>query len=568
MDDLRFAGMLHAKVVRSPVAHGRIRSIDLERSLETPGARAVATADDVPGENIVHVIHDDQPAFAADVVRYIGEPIAIVGAEGARAAVTAAARAGVAIDELPAVTNPMEALRAGAPVVARPEAVDRTPNVFNAMRIRRGDIDDGFAAAEVIVEGEYATGYQEHAYLEPQGAIAVPEGHGSVAIYASMQCPFYVQAAVAKVLGIPLAGIRVVQTVTGGAFGGKEDVPSHVCSMAAVLAWKTGRPVKLVLDRVEDILTTSKRHPSIVRIRTGATADGELTAVEAEIVYNAGAYQTLSSAVLWRGLVTAPGPYRIPNVKIDALSVATNTVPCGAFRGFGSPQVIFAHESQMDRLAARLEIDPVEMRRRNVLREGDLTATGQRLDASAGVAQTIEVAAERARWRERRAALESGRVDETRVLRGIGISTVMYGVGLGGKAPFLDKAGAYLKLEADGSIVAAVGTVEMGQGLTGALTQVVADALSVPVSTVRFAPVDSTRVPDSGPTVASRGTIMSALALLDAARKLRERLEQVAAEIGIASETIPARHEELARAFWQRNLDPAVEGWAQGYPVD
>ncbi|MFC2099951.1 molybdopterin cofactor-binding domain-containing protein, partial [Candidatus Bipolaricaulota bacterium] len=226
--------------------------------------------------------------------------------------------------------------------------------------------------------------YQEHAYIEPQGAIAVPDDLGSLTVYASMQCPFYVQNAVAKVMGLPLSKVRVVHTATGGAFGGKEDVPSLVGSLAALMAHVARRPVKLVLDRGEDVLTTSKRHPARVRFRTGAKSDGTLTAIEADVVLDAGAYQTLSSAVLWRSLCTAGGPYRIPHVKIDAKSVATNTVPNGAFRGFGSPQVIFPHESQMDLLAEQLGIDRAEIRRRNLLRSGDATTASASPKRSSG----------------------------------------------------------------------------------------------------------------------------------------------------------------------------------------
>lgn len=567
VDDLGFPGMLHAQVVRCPVPHARILSVRTAPALIHPAAVAAATAAEVPGENVVHVIYDDQPVFAEGTSRYIGEPLAVIGATSRRGAAEAAALVEIDYVELSSEDDPVAAMRGDAPQIAVPEVVDRPPNVFNEMRIRRGDVDRGFAEAAVVVEQQYAMGYQEHAYLEPQGVVAVPDAGGAMTVYGSMQCPFYIQAAVARVLGLPLSKVRVVHAVTGGAFGGKEDVPSHLASIAAVLAHTARRPVKLVLGREEDILTTSKRHPAVVRFRTGATAEGVLTALEAELVYNAGAYQTLSSAVLWRGLVTAPGPYRIPNVRVDAFSVATNTVPCGAFRGFGSPQVIFAHESQMDLLAARLGMDRVEIRRRNLLQANDLTATGQRLDESTGVADTLERAATMASWPDTAAACDRHNTSQPRMRRGVGVCSVMYGVGLGGKAPFLDKAGAYVKLEADGSVAVAVGTVEMGQGLTGALSQVVVNALGVPMQRVHFAPADTSRVPDSGPTVASRGTIMSALAILDACDTLRRRINGVAKKLGIPEHELPDRLPEVAQAFWTRNLDLAAEGWAQGHPV-
>ncbi len=568
VDDLAFPGMLHGWVVRSPHPHAKILRVDAASALNDPDIACVVTDRDVPGTNVVHVVYDDQPALAHDTVRYVGEPVALVAAESRRAARRAAQRVVVEYEKLPVVSDPVEALQPGAPVlVADSAAAEGGGNLFNEMVLQKGDVDSGFEGADVIVEGSYETGYQEHAYIETQGAIAVPEDTGSMAIYGSMQCPFYVQGAVAKVLGLPMSKVRVVQAATGGAFGGKEDVPSLICSLAALMAWVTQRPVKLVLDRSEDVQTTSKRHPARVRYRTGARVDGTITAINVDIILNAGAYQTLSSAVLWRSLCTAAGPYRVPNVRVNAKSVATNTVPNGAFRGFGSPQVIFPHESQMDRLAEKLGMDRAEIRRRNVLQTGDESSTGQVLTSSVGIGECLERAVERADWTNRLASVEAFNAAHEEVQRGVGISCVLYGVGLGGKAPFLDKAGATLKLEADGSVAVAVGTVEMGQGLTASLLQVAAEALGVPMERIQLAPVDTSRVPDSGPTVASRGTMMAGLAVLDAARKLRLRVESVAEERGIAPSNIRERWDDIAQAFWMNNLDPAVEGWAQTEPV-
>jgi len=567
-DDLVFPGMLHAAVVRSPHPHARILSIDTGEAAGCAGVLAVATARDIPGANIVHVVFDDQPALADDVVRYVGEPVAVVAAASRRAAKRAAELVRVSYEELPIVDHPERALEPEAPViVADPEAAE-TGNLFNKMILRKGDAAGAFEQADVVVESTYETGYQEHAYLEPQGAVAVPEGSSGMAVYASAQCPFYVQNAVARVLDLPLSKVRIVQTSTGGAFGGKEDVPSLICSLASIAAAKVRRPVKLILDRSEDILTTSKRHPAIVRYRTAAKSDGTLLAVDVDVILNAGAYQTLSSAVLWRSLCTAAGPYRVPNVRVDARSVATNTVPNGAFRGFGSPQVIFPHESQMDRLADRLGIDRVEIRRRNLLRPGDITCTDQRIVDSVGAIQTLEMAAEMSKWAERGAEIARFNASQRERRRGLGVSSVIYGVGLGGKAPFLDKAGAAMKLEADGSISVAVGTVEMGQGLTTAMIQIAAEVLGVSVDQVRMAPVDTSRVPDSGPTVASRGTMMSGLAVLDAAKKLRERVETAAEQMEVPLDQIPSRMGDIARAMWFDNQDLAVEGWAKTEPVD
>ncbi|TFH09399.1 MAG: xanthine dehydrogenase [Candidatus Atribacteria bacterium] len=568
VDDLVFHGMLHGRVVRSPHPHARLLSIDTQAALQNPAVACVVTSDDVPGDNVVHVIYDDQPALAKHVVRYVGEPVALVAASSRAAAKAAADSLVIRYEELPTVSDPVEALRPESPViVSLAEAAEGGGNLFNEMVLYKGDISRGFSDADVTIEGEYQTGYQEHAYIETQGAIAVPEDSGSFAIYGSMQCPFYVQRAVSKVLGLPMAKIRVIQTTTGGAFGGKEDVPSQICSLAALMAWQSRRPVKLVLDRGEDILTTSKRHPARVRYRTGAKLDGSITAIDVDVILDAGAYQTLSSAVLWRSLCTAAGPYRIPHVRVNAKSVATNTVPNGAFRGFGSPQVIFPHESQMDQLAEKLGIDRAEIRRRNVLKLGDRSSTEQLLDQSVGIGGSLDRATEMIAWDERLAAVAQFNAQSDSAQRGLGISCVLYGVGLGGKAPFLDKAGATMKLEPDGSVAVAVGTVEMGQGLTTSLLQIAAQELGIPIERIQLAPVDTSRVPDSGPTVASRGTMMSGLAVLNAARKLRERVEIVAEMQGITPSDIHARWDEIANAFWLNNLDPAVEGWAKTEPV-
>jgi CO/xanthine dehydrogenase Mo-binding subunit len=579
-DDLAFPGMLYGKAIRSDRPHARILRLDLSRVSAHPKVACVVTAKDIPGRNCIPIIYEDMPLLAEEVVRYVGEPIALLAAETREDAEEAAKLAQIEYEDLPAVFDPLEAIEPKAPQVAVPSAAEKG-NIFNHMVIRKGDVGKGFAEADVVVEGEYRVGYQEHAYLEPQGMIAVPEENG-MAVYGTLQCPFYVQKAVAAVLGLPLSRVRVVQTATGGGFGGKEDVPSQVAAMAAVLAWKSGRPVKVVFDRAEDIATTSKRHPGIIRYKTGAKRDGTLTAVEVEFYYNAGAYQTLSSSVLWRGLIHAAGPYRIPNVKIDAYSVATNTVPCGAFRGFGSPQVIFAHESQMDELARRLGMDPLELRRKNALREGDETATAQVLTESVGLLSCINRAKELSRWEERKRAVEEFNRREKFRHRGLGVSTVMYGVGMGAKAPLLDKAGAYVKLEADGSITVAVGNTEMGQGAMTVLAQIAAEALEVPLSVIQMAPVDTSRVPDSGPTVASRTTTVQGMAVLDAARKLKAKINQAIQEmLGTPRFVVegttfvdprnPKRKvtlADVARFMWSHNWDMGATGWAEAEPVE
>jgi len=579
VDDLSLPGTLHARAVRADRPHARIRGLDLAAASAHPGVACVVGPEDIPGENIVPVIYRDMPLLAEDVVRYMGEPIALIAATSPAAAAEAAELVDVQYEDLPAVFDPLAAVEDDAPLVAAPGGAEYG-NVFNHMVIRRGDVGEGFARADVVVEHTYRVGYQEHAYLEPQGTLAVPEETG-VTIYGSLQCPFYVQEGVANVLGVPLSHVRIVQTATGGAFGGKEDVPSHLAAMAAVLARQAGRPVKLILDRAEDMATTSKRHPAVLRYRTGARSDGTLTAVEATLHYNAGAYQTLSSAVLWRGLVHAAGPYRVPHVRVDAYSVATNTVPCGAFRGFGTPQVIFAHEQQMNALAERLGLDPLDLRETNALAEGDETATGQQLTESVGLRQAIGRAKDSSDWDELKTETARHNSAHPHRPRGLGVSAVMYGVGMGAKAPLLEKAGVYLKLEADGSLTVAMGTTEMGQGAETVIAQMTAQAVGARLEDVHVAPVDTSRVPDSGPTVASRTTTTAGAAVLDAAGKLRVRIAEAASEMLGCTRVIvgdsrcadardPSRSAKLAdvaRWMWAHNKDMAATGWAEGAPV-
>jgi CO/xanthine dehydrogenase Mo-binding subunit len=516
--DLSFPGMLIAAVVRSPYPHARIVSVDVAEAVAVPGVAAICTARDIPGRNVVHVVNDDQPLLADGVVRYIGEPVAVVAADSAAAARRGADAVRVEYEELSVLLD-ME-IAQGNPV-----RVCGEDNLVGEHRIVRGDVDSAFERDDVItVSGEFRTPHQEHAYIEPQGIVAVPEPDGMTA-YGSMQCPFYVQLAVAETLGLPLARVRVVQTATGGAFGGKEDFPSLVAGHAAIVAHATGRPVRLIYDRHEDVAVSSKRHPSVVRIKMAATADGEFVACESDVLLNGGAYTTLSSVVLWRSTVHAAGPYRWPNVRVHSRAVATNTVPNGAFRGFGSPQSLFAVESLVDILSEKLRIDPLELREKNILRVGDRTATGQLLDHSVGLGECVERVRSAYEDTKKRTSKSQGTVR-----RGTGVSVVYYGVGLGAGGRPLAKTGAYVHVAKDGSCSAAVGTTDMGQGMRTVLAQIVAEELGLDYEAVSVLPTDTSRVPDSGPTVASRATTMSGNALRDACAEIRQSLAAAVAE--------------------------------------
>jgi len=574
VDDLCLPGMLHAAVVLPHIAHARLAGLDTGRALALPGVRAVVTAKDIPGVNQVGVVDADQPLLVEDTIRYTGDAVAVVIADTAALAREGAALVGLTCEELPAVFDALEAMEQGAP------RVHEKGNVFLEYRVRKGDVDRGFEDADVVVERTFRTFHQEHCYLEPLGAIAVPDGSSSITVYGSMQCPFYVQKAVATALGLPLASVRIVQTVTGGGFGGKEDSPSEICACAAVAAWKVGRPVKLVHTREEDFYRSSKRHPMVVTYKLGATRDGRFTAARIRIVADAGAYSTLTPVVLFRATAHATGPYEIPNVETLARAVYTNRQTTGAFRGFGQPQTIFANESVVDEVAEALGIDPIEIRILNCLDVGKRTATNQLLTESVGLRETLERARDVSGWREKRAA-SAGLADRAgcakapdRFRRGIGVGSIYYGVSLGAKGLALDGSGALMNVYRDGSVRIAIGGTEMGQGLLTVLSQIAADALGIAVASVHVDLVDTSAVPDSGPSVASRTTLMTGNAIVDAATQVKGVMGAVAADLlGIEPSTVAfgggsvgcgskrMTFRELADACWARNVNTAASGW-------
>lgn len=565
VDDLSFSGMLHAALVVPGRAHARLLAVDASAALGIRGVRAVVTAEDIPGQNQVGVIDADQPLLVESRIRYSGDAVAIVVAESASAAREAGRAVRVETEDLPAVFDAVEAMSPDAP------RVHDDGNVFLHLKVRKGDTDTAFQEADVIVERTFRTFHQEHAYLEPLGAVAVTEESGSITVYGTMQCPYYVQKAVATVLGLPLASVRVLQTVTGGGFGGKEDVPSEICACAALAARKTGRPVKLVYSREEDFYRSSKRHPMTVTFRLGATRDGVFTAARVRAVADAGAYSTLTPVVVFRATAHATGPYSVPNVHTDVYGVYTNRQTTGAFRGFGQPQLIFANESVIDEVADALGIDPIEIRLRNALAVGKHTATNQLLTESVGLTETLELARDSSDWATKR---EAASRNTGTIRRGIGVGSIYYGVSLGAKGLAFDGSGAHLNVFRDGSIRVSIGGTEMGQGLLTVLSQIASDCLGTAVESIHVGLADTSIVPDSGPSVASRTTLMTGNAIVDAADKLRRIMGAVAAEVlGVDPERVEFRggvvgsgeqklsFAELARECWLRNVNTAADGW-------
>jgi CO/xanthine dehydrogenase Mo-binding subunit len=368
----------------------------------------------------------------------------------------------------------------------------------------------------VIVEGEYRMGHQEQLYIEPNGVVAVPGPGGAITVYGSLQCPYYVHRALAVLLGLPDDKVRVIQTETGGGFGGKEEYPSMIAGHAALLARKAGRPVKLVNDRVEDMVATTKRHPAMVRHRTGVTREGKLTAVDIDAVFDGGAYATLSGVVLSRGVIHASGPYRCDHIRIRGQAAMTNTPPNGAFRGFGAPQTQFAVEVHMDRIADALGLDPVRVREINALRPGDTTATGQRLGRDCSALRVLRDAVTRTGFNRRRAALAGTN-------RGIGLSLFFHGSGFTGGGEVKLRSKASLALTERGARIL-VASTEIGQGTRTMHAQIVAETLGLPYECIDVNAADTGVVPDSGPTVASRTCMVVGRILQRCAEEMRQRL--------------------------------------------
>lgn len=520
--DITVPGMLHAKMVPSGRPHARIVGLSIAAAMDVEGVAAVATAGSCRGENRIGVVLDDQPLFADKVVRYEADCVAVVGAESIDAAETAAGLVEVRYEDLEPITTTDRAEDASA------VSIHDGGNLAVRHAVTKGDVDRGERDSSVVVDETLWSPGQEHAYLEPLGGIAVPSADGSMEILAATQCPFYVRTAVARCLGIPLSKVRVLQMPIGGGFGGKEDVPSEICARIALLASVTGRPVKIVLTREEDIAYSSKRHPMQLHYRMGCNREGQLQFADIEIRADVGAYATLSPIVLFRSTVHATGPYDIPNVRITSLGFYTNTPPKGAMRGFGTPQVAFACEAVIDEMARRTGLDPFEFRLRNAMKVGSSTATGQVLGESVGFTDTLKKARELV---GHQASPFRPRPVREGVVRASGMGSMFYGVSLGAIGRAIDKGTARVEVMKDCSVSIFIGCTDMGQGTLTVIAQIAAEVLGIGADKVIVNHVDTDAVPDSGPTVASRATVMSGNAVVDACLKIRHRLVDVAGSV-------------------------------------
>ena len=525
-DDYTFPDMLFARTLRSPHPHAKILSIHTEKAKALAGVKAVLTYKDVPGENLHGLVYRDWPVLCGDVVRYTGDAVAIVAAENEDIAAEALTLIEVAYEPLPVVGDPEYAHKPEAPVL---HPNHPTGNLLKHIKVRHGDVEQGFAEADVIVENEYRTPTTEHAFLEPECAIGVPKGytdHQKLTVYVGSQIPYQDRDQIGLAMGIPSESVRVIGTLIGGGFGGKEDVAGQI--HVALLATVTGKPVKMLYSRQESLIFHPKRHATIIRIKTGATKDGKLIAVQAELYGDGGAYASLSDKVMTRATTHATGPYEVPNAKIDCYAMYTNNVPSGAFRGFGVTQSAFAVEQNMDMLAEKLNIDPIEFRRMNVQKVGVTTATGQLLRESVGLLETIDDVQKdmvaksnghgfRWSWREGHKAYAWG------------IACSYKNTGLGGGAP--DKSEAEIEAFEDGTIEVRTAAADMGQGIAHVVAQCAAEEMHIAYDKVKVLLCDTDLTPNGGPTTASRQTFMTGNAARLAAVALREAITRSAAEM-------------------------------------
>lgn len=519
-DDYVFPGMLFGRTLRSPYPHAKILRIDTSRAKALSGVYAVLTYEDVPGENLHGLVYRDWPVLCHDVVRYVGDAVAIVAAESEDIAAKALCLIDVEYAPLPVVADPVYAHSPEAPIL---HPNHPTGNLLKHIKVRHGDIDRGFTEADVIIEREYRTPIIEHAFLEPECSIGVPAGvadHEKLTVYVGSQIPYQDRNQIALAMGLPEEQVRVIGTLIGGGFGGKEDIAGQI--HAAMLAAVTGHPVKMLYTRQESLIFHPKRHATIIRIKTGAKKDGRLTAVQATLYGDGGAYASLSDKVMTRATTHATGPYDVPNAKIDCYAMYTNNVPSGAFRGFGVTQSAFAVEQNMDLVAEALGIDPIELRLINAQKVGVTTATGQVLRDSVGLIETIDkVRADMQNfqwgWREGHKAY------------GWGFACAYKNTGLGGGAP--DKAEAEIEAFEDGTIEVRIAAADMGQGIAHVVAQCAAEELSLPYNRVKVLLCDTDRTPNGGPTTGSRQTYISGNASRMAAGVLREALAQSAAEL-------------------------------------
>jgi CO/xanthine dehydrogenase Mo-binding subunit len=550
VDDLKLDGVLHGGTIRSPVARGRISAIHFDPAIPWDEF-VVVDHRDIPGPNEVALIENDQPALAAGEVRHRHEPVVLIAHRSVRALRRALRAVRVEVEPLPAVSDAEQPLT--------PELIQYgSDNVFKRIDIAKGDPDAAFARAARVIEGIYETGSQEHVYLETQGMVAYQQD-GRLVVRGSLQCPYFVLDALTHLFGRPPEAFQVIQAPTGGAFGGKEDFPSQLAIHAALLAEKAGAPVKIIYDRQEDMAATTKRHPSRVRHRTAVAEDGRLLAMEIDVLLDGGAYVTLSPVVLSRACLHATGPYFCENIRVHGEARLTNSPPAGAFRGFGAPQTQFAVERHMSVIADQLGIDPTELRRRNLLRDGQTMATGQVFRDGTDLVGLLDRALDLSAYATRQERLKAENQRHPYLRKGVGLSMSFHGAGFTGSGETRLASEVCVAALPDGRVEVLTAQTEMGQGTETILAQIAADRLGVAIDQVRVAVPDTTRVPNSGPTVASRTAMV-------VGRLVEQACDDLAGQARRAASTDGGSVQDAIRVWYAGNPGQRLLGRAKYAP--
>lgn len=498
VDDHVIDGMIYGRLLRSAKAKARISAIQLP---ELPDGYFVVDKCDVTGINQVHIVQDDTPVYAAEMVEYVGDPILMVVGPELKEVERIRDEIVIVYEELPAILD-----------------MRKSDTIFFNYNYEKGNIEQALAEADQVFIETFQTGYQEQAYLETQGIIAYPH-NGRMTVRGSLQCPYYVHGAVAKALGYAGKDVQIIQDVTGGGFGGKEAFPSILACQVAVAAKKANKPVKVVFDRREDMEFTSKRHPSISTYKV-AVKNGEITGMDIDVMFNSGAYTTLSPVVLQRGLICANGVYRVDNLRVTGRAAKTNTVPCGAYRGFGAPQTFFAVEMIMDHIAKALGMESLELKEKYMVKQGDATSTSGKYHFHVPLPEMVARMDELTGYRNKRKQYQQ---QTGRYRKGIGLSMFFHGCGFTGSGERdLIKAVARIRKNADDTVEVLASNTDIGQGLKTTFCKIVADTLGIPYEQVYIDNPDTDRVPDSGPTVASRSLMTVGGLLQKAAQRLKK----------------------------------------------
>lgn len=522
--DIRLPGLLYCKGVYAAHPHAKLLKVYTEEAEKMSGVVCVVTGEDIPGEKMFGELYVDQYALVCDKTRFYGDVIAVVAAETQEQADAAAELVHADYEELPILATPKMALESDIAINA-----DYPDNICGNVHVRKGNAAAGLQEADVIVSGTYKTGFVEHAYIEPESVTVIPDRiRRELTVLGSAQAPYNLRLSVARTLNIPVAQVIVKPSVIGGSFGGKIESAESLAVRAGLIALKTGRPAQYTLTREESIRESYKRHPIDFDIQLGAKRDGTLVAMKVEAIGDAGAYINMSPPVMYKTATLGPGPYRIENVDYNATSVMTNNVHTGSMRGFGTPQAIFALENAMDELAAKLNLTPTELRRKNLLQNGDVSPCGHLLDFhEVSIRSVMEKAAQELGFDEKFAQYTQENKDGRRIRRGVGIAVSMRGASIGADGNGFDVARAFIEVLEDGSVNVDLGLTELGQGLRTCQSQMVAEGMGVSFERISFGNTDTSRAPATGACIASRSTLLGGGALKDASRKVHAIMARV-----------------------------------------